>query len=44
MINMAGTDLNSRKLHVIYDFYWGADMKFTSAQEYFVEISCTEIH
>lgn len=44
MINMADTDLNSRKPHLIYDFYWSTYVKFTSVQEYYVEISCTEIH
>jgi len=41
---MASNDLNSCKTHVIYDFYWGAYMKFTSALQYCVEISCTESH
>jgi len=41
---MASTDLNSCKPRVIYDFYWGAYMKFASAQQYCVEISCTESH
>jgi hypothetical protein len=41
---MASTDLNSCKPYVIYDFYWGAYLKFTSAQQCCVEISCTESH